>query len=60
VFIVFRFTGLRVSQAMGLRWEDFDFERRTLTFRGELRKTTQEHQGRIIHVSQHLLDTIGA
>lgn len=53
--IVLRFTGLRVQQAMGLRWTDFDFERGLLHFRGELGKSKQERRGRVIPVSPHLL-----
>jgi integrase len=54
--ITLRFTGLRVQQAMELRWSDFDMEEGTLTVRGELGKTLQEQSGRIVPVSRHLLD----
>lgn len=52
--ILMRFTGLRVNQAMGLKWSDFDFERATLTVRGELGKTAQEMRGRVVPISPHL------
>lgn len=53
--IVLRFTGLRVQQAMRLRWSDVDMDRGTLTIRGELGKTKQERRGRGIPLSPHLL-----
>jgi len=31
-------TGRRLSSVLGLRWDDFDFEKRTITWRGELDK----------------------
>ena len=31
-------TGRRLSSVLGLRWEDFDFEKRTITWRAELDK----------------------
>ncbi|WP_026281097.1 tyrosine-type recombinase/integrase [Paenibacillus massiliensis] len=30
VFVVLTYTGLRVSEAAGLQWEDIDFENRTI------------------------------
>jgi integrase len=54
--ILLRFTGLRVQQAMGLRWDDFNLDRATLRVRGELGKSQQERRGRIIPVSAHLVD----
>jgi integrase len=53
--VVLRFTGLRVQQAMHLKWEDFDYDRCTLRIRGELGKTRFERRGRIIPVSKHLV-----
>lgn len=53
--VVMRFTGLRVNQAMGLLWSDFDLARATLTVRGELGKTAQEMRGRVVPVSPHLV-----
>lgn len=31
-------TGRRLSSVLGLRWDDFDFDKRTITWRGELDK----------------------
>jgi integrase len=53
---VLRYTGLRVQQIMGLRWDDLDLDGKTLTIRGELGKTQQEKRGRIIPVSPHLIE----
>lgn len=53
---ILRFTGLRVQQAMLLKWSDFDLRASRLTFRGELGKTAAEKQGRLIPISQHLSD----
>lgn len=57
--IFMRFTGLRVNQVMRLEWRDADLERRTLTIRGELGKTAQEMQGRVIPISAHLVELLG-
>lgn len=54
--VILRFTGLRVQQAMELRWDDFDLRKKTLTIRGELGKTKQERSGRRIPVSVHLVE----
>jgi integrase len=56
IAVLLRFTGLRVQQAMHLRWEDFDLHNHLLTIRGELGKTAEERKGRIIPISQHLAD----
>jgi integrase len=53
--IMLRFTGLRVQQVMGLKWEDLDMTRATLVIRGELGKSRQERRGRTIPVSPHLV-----
>lgn len=52
---VLRYTGLRVSQAMRLVWEDVDFEGGTLRMRGVLGKTPHERLGRLIPISAFLL-----
>jgi len=49
--VVLRYTGLRVQQVMGLLWSDLDMADRNLVIRGELGKSRQEQQGRIIPVS---------
>jgi len=48
LYILLRCTGLRVAQAMALRWSDFDFDRGVLTIRKKLpgSKTKQEKKGR--------------
>lgn len=56
--ILLRFTGLRVQQAMGLRWSDLDPKRGLLTIRGELGKSAAERAGRIVPLSNHLLEEI--
>lgn len=53
--LVLRFTGLRVQQAMGLRWDDLDMDAATLRVRGELGKSRRERAGRTIPVSRHLV-----
>ena len=58
--IILRFTGLRVQQAMMLRWADFDLTAATLRIRGELGKTPQERSGRIIPISEHLVKELKA
>ena len=58
--IILRFTGLRVQQAMLLRWADFDLKGATLLIRGELGKTPQERAGRIIPISEHLVEEVKA
>ena len=50
-----RYTGLRVSQVMRLRWDDFDLAQAMLTIRGELGKTGKEKRGRIVPVPVHLV-----
>ena len=57
--ILLRFTGLRVQQAMHLRWDDFDLANCRLTIRGELGKSKDERKGRIMPVSKHLVDEMG-
>lgn len=56
--VVLRFTGLRVQQAMGLRWSDFDLDQAVLYFPGHLGKTKQEKRGRTIPVSSHLVEEL--
>lgn len=53
LLFVLRCTGLRVSQALGLRWEDLhlDDEVPWLHFRGELGKSRQERRGREIPIA---------
>jgi integrase len=58
--ILLRFTGLRVQQAMLLKWADFDLGAHTLRVRGELGKTSQERAGRIVPISQYLVDELKA
>ncbi len=56
--VLLRFTGLRVQQVMGLRWEDLDLRKGTLTVRGELGKTKQERRGRVVPLSPLLIDEL--
>jgi len=58
--VLLRFTGLRVQQAMELRWEDFDLDRAELTIRGELGKSLSERGGRVIPISHHLVGRLRA
>lgn len=53
--IVLRFTGLRVQQAMRLRWGDVDLKHHLLMVRRDLGKTLQEKKGRVIPLSGHLI-----
>jgi len=60
VLLVLRCTGLRCHhQALALRWDDLDFDRGTLTLRGELGKTSAEKRGRIMPVAPVLLRELG-
>jgi integrase len=58
VAIILRFTGLRVQQVMQLKWSDFDLLVATLKIRGELGKTPQERQGRIVPISACLVQEL--
>ena len=58
VAFLLRCTGLRVQQAMELRWSDFDLHRGLLTIRGELGKSKQEQRGRRVPVTRHLVDEL--
>lgn len=53
--VVLRCTGLRVQQAMGLRWDDLDLRNALLRVRGDLGKSRWERAGRIVPVSRHLV-----
>jgi integrase len=55
---VLRYTGLRKSQVMRLRWEDIDMEAGTLYVRPELGKSKREQIGRTVLLSPHLLAEI--
>ena len=48
-------TGLRIEQAMRLRFDDLDFTRGALTIRSELGKTASERTGRVIPLAPWLL-----
>jgi integrase len=50
--MLLRFTGLRASQVMALRWEDIDFA--VLTLHVRTGKSDREKEGRIIPMSAHL------
>jgi len=54
LMILCRFTGVRVAQALGFRWDDFDLDAHTLRIRGELGKTRNERRGRVVPISPHL------
>ena len=56
--ILMRFTGLRINQALRLRWEDIDLDGATLTIRPELGKSKVEKRGRIIPLSLHLVEIL--
>lgn len=56
--VVMRYTGLRVSQALRLRWDDLDLQSGLLTIRPELGKSRQERRGRVIPVSAHLIEHV--
>lgn len=57
LYLVLRSTGLRVGQALGLRWDDLrlDADVPTLTVRGELGKTKQERRGRVVPIAPVLV-----
>ena len=56
--LVQRFTGLRVQQVMRLRCDDLDIEQGLLCLRGELGKSKQERRGRVVPVSEHLVEIV--
>lgn len=56
--IVLRCTGLRVQQALGLRWADIDLEADRLVIRGELGKMRSEKVGRTIPIAPPLADEL--
>ena len=58
VLLIQRFTGLRVSQARALRWDDIDLNEGEVLIRGELGKSQQERMGRRMPVSHHLIDEL--
>ncbi len=55
VAIIARFTGLRISQILALRWEDLDMDDRSLCIRPGNGKTKVEKRGRTVPVSAHLV-----
>lgn len=55
LLVLMRYTGLRVNQAMQLRWTDIEMERGILHVRPELGKSTAERVGREIPISPHLV-----
>ena len=55
---VARYTGLRSSQIMRLRWDDLDLGAKELRIRPELGKSQQERSGRVIPVSDHLVEEV--
>jgi integrase len=57
LYVVLRCTGLRVQQALGLRWEDLrlDLEAPMLHLRPELGKSAQEKRGRWVPIAPVLV-----
>ncbi|MFN3201637.1 MAG: tyrosine-type recombinase/integrase [Bradymonadia bacterium] len=53
-----RYTGLRKSQIMKLRWSDLDLTNCQLYIRPELGKSKQEARGRTIPVTPHLVELV--
>lgn len=58
--VLMRYTGLRVQQVMQLKWEDFDLCAAVMVVRPELGKSRQERRGRVVPVSEHLVDEMKA
>lgn len=60
LYTVLRCTGLRVGQALGLRWDDFRLDQETplLHVRPELGKSDQEKRGRWIPVAPALVTVL--
>ncbi len=58
LFVVMRFTGLRGGQVMRLRWDDIDMAAATLHIRPSLGKTKAERRGRVVAISEHLVDEL--
>lgn len=54
LYMLLRFTGLRVQQAMGLTWDDVDLALGELLVPGHLGKSRAEKVGRIVPISTHL------
>jgi integrase len=61
LYVVLRCTGLRVQQALGLRWDDLDTSGDVwmLRVRPELGKSRQEKRGRTVPVAPVLADVLG-
>lgn len=55
LMVVLRYTGLRVGEAMLLRWTDLDLDRATLAIRKEISKN---RKGRVIPISPHLVEEL--
>lgn len=53
--LLLRCTGLRKSQAFGLRWDDVDLAAGTLRVRPELGKTQAERRGRVVPLAPVLV-----
>lgn len=60
LLLLMRCTGLRVGQAMRLRWRDVDLEREVLTIRGELGKSDLEARGRRVPLAPALVAELRA
>ena len=60
LLFVLRCTGLRVRQALGLRWDDVDLRAGVLHVRGELGKSHQERAGRWIPLAPVLVEELAA
>lgn len=56
--VIMRYTGLRKSQAIGVRWEDFDMISGRLFVRPSLGKSRNERRGRTIPVCDHLIEAM--
>ena len=60
LYVVLRSTGLRVQQALGLRWEDVDLDAARLRIRPELGKSPQEKRGRWVPIAPVLVAELAA
>lgn len=56
LLLIARFTGLRASQIMSLRWEWVDLDRAQLWVHPSVGKTQQERRGRRVPLSPHLVE----
>ncbi len=63
-FLILLRTGVRISELCGLKWDDLDFDKRTLTVQRQVYQgtegATKNGLSRVIDMTQHLSETLKA